>query len=213
MMPQPAALYLTRFDIDAVSAAPTLDLASGKDLSPLWKHQQPEPQEDIEARIAAAREEAYAEGAEAARAEAAAAIDEMRGALEAQLAEERQKWVAEEGELLKAQLTNGLTQLQDVLADSVGHILRPFVVESLRKQMIEELVGHVASMAANPDKIAIKICGPADLLVELQSRLGEGIFAIDYEVRDGIDVQVSAAQTMIETRLKVWIDLINANTE
>lgn len=212
MMPQPAALYLTRFDIDAVSAAPTLDLTSNKDLSPLWKHQ-PEPQEDIEGRIAAAREEGYAEGVEAARAEAAAAIEEMRNALEAQLAAERQKWVAEEGELLNAQLASGLTQLQDVLADSVGHILRPFIVESLREQMINELVGHVASMAANPDKIAIKICGPTDLLVELQTRLGEGVFAIEYEVRDGVDVQVIAAQTMIETRLKVWIDLINANTE
>jgi hypothetical protein len=212
MMPQPAALYLTRFDIDAVSAAPTLDLTANKDVSPLWKHQ-PEPQEDIEGRISAAREEGYAEGVEAARAEAAAAIEEMRNALEAQLAAERQKWVAEEGELLNTQLASGLTQLQDVLADSVGHILRPFIVESLREQMIEELVGHVASMAANPDKIAIKICGPADLLVELQTRLGEGVFAIEYEVRDGVDVQVIAAQTMIETRLKVWIDLINANTE
>jgi hypothetical protein len=211
-MPQPASLYLTRFDADTVSPAPTLDLAGGKDLSPLWKHQ-PEPQEDIEERIAAARDEGYAEGAEAARAEAAAAVEEMRSAFESQLATERQKWIAEEGELLRAQLASGLTQLQDVLADSVGHILRPFIVESLRRQMVDELVGHVASMAANPDKVAIKICGPTDLLVELQARLGEGVFAIEYEVRDGVDVQVSAAQTMIETRLKVWIDLINANTE
>ncbi len=211
-MAQPAALYLARFDTASVSAAPTLDLSPSKDLAPLWKHQ-PEPEEDIEGRIAAARDEGYAEGAEAARAEAAAAIEEMRGVLEAQLGAERQRWIAEEGELLKAQLASGLTQLQDVLADSVGHVLRPFVIESLRRQMIDELVGHVASMAANPDKIAIKICGPADLLVELQTRLGEGVFAIEYEVRDGVDVQVIAAQTMIETRLKVWIDLINANTE
>lgn len=210
-MPQPAALYLTRFDTET-AGAPSLDLGPGKELAPIWKH--PEPQhDDVEERLAAAREEGYAEGAEAARAEAATAQEEIRQAFEAQLQAERQRWVAEEAEALKAQLAGGLAQLQEVLADSVGHILRPFVVESLRRQMIEELVGHVASMAANPDKIAIKIHGPADLLVELQTRLGEGAFAIDYEVADGVDVQVIAAQTMIETRLKVWIDLINAKTE
>ena len=69
MMAQPAALYLTHFDTPPVTT-PALDLAPASDLAPLWE---PEPVEDREALLAAAREEGRAEGLETGRAEAAVA--------------------------------------------------------------------------------------------------------------------------------------------
>lgn len=79
--------------------------------------------------------------------------------------------------------------------------------------MLGELVEQVASMAASHDALVIKITGPADLLALLQEKLAELPLAIDYEQSDGVDVRVVAAQTMIETRLQAWIDLISAKME
>ncbi len=209
MMAQPAALYIAHFDSPAAASSP-FDLAATQDLSPIFAA---EPEEGREALLAAAYESGRAEGSEAAREEAAAEVEQARRDFDEQLAAERQKWAQEQGDALKEGLAAALGQIQDTLAECVGQILRPFVIDSLRQQMIGELIEHVASLAANHDAIAIQITGPADLLAHLQERFAELPLAIDYEACDGVDVRVVAAQTMIETRLQAWIDLISAKME
>lgn len=211
MMAQPVALYLTHFDAAPAKALPSLDFGTGTDLMPAWSPER--EQEEIEARIAAAREAGYAEGVEAAQAEAAAEREQAREAFDGELAAERQRWVAQEAESLTEKLAAALQQMQETLAECVGQVLRPFVIDALRRQMIEELVGHVGSVAASHDEIAMKISGPEDLIAELREKLGTLPLAIDYEVIDGVDVQVVTAQTMIETQLKAWIDLIDMRAE
>ena len=209
MMARPVALYLMRFDM-AAAAELSLDLVATQDQSPIWVADR---EDDPEALLAAAREAGHAEGAAAARAEAAAEQEQARRDFDEELAAERQKWLREEGETLKERLATALRQMQDTLAECVGQILRPFVINSLRRQMLGELVEQVASMAASHDALVIKITGPADLLALLQEKLAELPLAIDYEQSDGVDVRVVAAQTMIETRLQAWIDLISAKME
>ncbi|MGB8279242.1 MAG: hypothetical protein WCF20_15100 [Methylovirgula sp.] len=208
-MARPVALYLMRFDM-AAAAELSLDLVATQDQSPIWVADR---EDDPEALLAAAREAGHAEGAAAARAEAAAEQEQARRDFDEELAAERQKWLREEGETLKERLATALRQMQDTLAECVGQILRPFVIDSLRRQMLGELVEQVASMAASHDALVIKITGPADLLALLQEKLAELPLAIDYEQSDGVDVRVVAAQTMIETRLQAWIDLISAKME
>lgn len=209
MMARPVALYLMRFDT-AVAAELSLDLVATQDLSPI---RVADREDDPEALLAAAREAGRAEGTAAARAEAAAEQEQARRDFDEQLAAERQKWLREEGETLKERLATALRQMQDTLAECVGQILRPFVIDSLRRQMLGELVEHVASIAASHDAMVIKITGPADLLALLQGKLAELPLAIDYERSEGVDVRVVAAQTMIETRIQAWIDLISAKME
>lgn len=209
MMARPVALYLMRFDM-AAAAELSLDLVATQDQSPIWVADR---EDDPEALLAAAREAGHAEGAAAARAEAAAEQEQARRDFDEELAAERQKWLREEGETLKERLATALRQMQDTLAECVGQILRPFVIDFLRRQMLGELVEQVASMAASHDALVIKITGPADLLALLQEKLAELPLAIDYEQSDGVDVRVVAAQTMIETRLQAWIDLISAKME
>ncbi len=209
MTAQPAALYLTHFDSPPVTT-PALDLAPASDLAPLWE---PEPAENREALLAAAREEGHGEGLEAGRAEAAEQAEAMRKAYDEQLAVERQKWLDAESELLKAQLASALQQMKEQLGDCVGQILRPFVIESLRQQMLGELMGHIATMAAAHEAIDMVIAAPADLIEVLRKKLADLPLAIRYEPSESVDVSVTAGQTTIETRLKAWIDLIGAKLE
>ncbi len=209
MIAQPAALYLTHFDTPPVTT-PALDLAPASDLAPLWE---PEPAENREALLGAAREEGRAEGLEEGRAEAAVQAEAMRKAYDEQLAVERQKWLDAESELLKAQLTSALQQMKEQLADCVGQILRPFVIESLRRQMLDELMEHIATLAAAHEAIDMVIVAPADLIEVLRRKLADLPLAIRYAPGESVDVSVTAGQTTIETRLKAWIDLIGTKLE
>jgi hypothetical protein len=211
MMAQPAALYLTRFDAPAVETG-KLDLTAALEITPSWPLE-PEPEPDPTVLLAAEREAGRAEGAEAAGAAAALQLAQAHSDFEARLVAERQKWAQEQGEPLTEKLATALQQMQEALAETVGQILRPFIIEALRRQMMSELVEHVAAMAASHEEIAIKICGPADLIAHLHGKLAALPVAIDYEESEGVDVRVVAAQTMIETRLKTWIDLISARME
>lgn len=210
MMAHPAALYLTHFDTPPVTA-PALDLAPASDVALLWDP--PEPAEDREALLTAAREEGRVEGIETGRAEAALQAEAMRKAFDEQLAAERQKWLDAESELLKTQVANGLDQMKGSLADCVGQILRPFVIELLRRQMLDELLEHVATLAAAHEAIDMVITAPADLIGVLRNKLADLPLAVRYEPSELVDVSVTAGQTTIETRLKAWIDLIGAKLE
>lgn len=125
MMARPVALYLMRFDM-AAAAELSLDLVATQDQSPIWVADR---EDDPEALLAAAREAGHAEGAAAARAEAAAEQEQARRDFDEELAAERQKWLREEGETLKERLATALRQMQDTLAECVGQILRPFVID------------------------------------------------------------------------------------
>ncbi len=119
MMAQPVALYLTHFDAAPAKALPSLDFGTGTDLMPAWSPER--EQEEIEARIAAAREAGYAEGVEAAQAEAAAEREQAREAFDGELAAERQRWVAQEAESLTEKLAAALQQMQE----TSGRMCRP----------------------------------------------------------------------------------------
>jgi flagellar biosynthesis/type III secretory pathway protein FliH len=208
-MAQPAALYLTRFDVEE-PVETSLDLIGTPDQPLSWL---PEPEEDIEARLAAAREAGHAEGMEAARAEAAAEREQAARDFDELLATERQKWISNEAAVLAEKLTAAVAQMQETLAECVGQVLRPFVVDALRKQMLAELVEQVAAIAASHEGLAMKITGPADLIAGLREKFAALLLAVDYQPGDGVDVHVVAGQTTIETRLRAWIDLINAKLE
>lgn len=208
-MPQPAALFLAHFDAPpAKSLGP--DLLPSQEIAPIWE---PQPVEDRDALLVAAHDAGRAEGLETARAEAEAEAEAMRRGFEEQLAAERAKWLSEESEPLKARLAAALAQIKESLADSVGQILRPFVIEILRREMLDELVVHVTTMAASHDAIELRISAPDDLVEILRQKLADLPLAIRYEPSDGVDVSVVAGQTTIETRLKSWIDLFGAKME
>jgi hypothetical protein len=210
MNPRPAALYLTHFDVASVPH-PLTESLEVTELAPHWALEHEE--DTLPARLAEAREEGRAEAAAAAEQRAAADLQRLQVEHETHLAAERQKWRDEEASILQDRLGTALRRIEDDLAECVARILRPFIIESLRRQMIGELVEHVGTLVASHDMMAIMIAGPPDLIAVLQEKLAGLPIAIAYNESDGVDVRVTAEKTMIETRLKAWIDLIAAKME
>lgn len=209
MTARPVAECLVRFE-PSHDAEPALDLCGAIEPVPLWK---PEAEENHEAALEAARESGRQAGLDEARAESSAALDREREAFEQRLAAERERWLGEEAEQLHERLAAGIRRLEESISECVARVLRPFVIDTLRRQMIDDLIEHIATMIGSNEKIAIKIAGPADLLASLREKLAPLPAAIDYEQRDRVDVSVVAEQTAIETQLEAWIKLITPETE
>ena len=70
-----------------------------------------------------------------------------------------------------------------------------------------------ATLAAAHEAIDMAIIAPADIIDVLRKKLADLPLAIRYEPSESVDVTVTAGQTRIETRLKAWIDLIDAKLE
>jgi flagellar biosynthesis/type III secretory pathway protein FliH len=161
-------------------------------------------------------EEAMAAGREEGRASAAAdfavELEQQRRELEGQIAAARQAWLAEEGERLSAAHAAALSQLQSEIADGVARILKPFLVLSLRDQVLDALSETMRTVLKD-DKPLLKVSGPEDLLEALRERMGQDEASISYEAAPAVEVSVVADHTVIETRLKAWIDRFDAATE
>jgi hypothetical protein len=203
-MRRPVADYLIEIsaavDEEAVLIAPLAN-----DLAPLWPE---EPEPDWQAAIDAAREEGRAAGLEAAAAEYDEKLAMTRETFDSDLKNAREAWAADEGQRLREQLDNALAAIEERLTDGVARVVRPFVIASLREQMIAKLIENVRTIVGSSDHIAIKISGPADLLAILQAKLQGSGAACEYVEHDAIDVGVVTNETSIDTQLRAWIDLI-----
>ena len=105
-----------------------------------------------------------------------------------------------------------LSQLQSEIADGVARILKPFLVLSLRDQVLDALSETMRTVLKD-DKPLLKVSGPEDLLEALRERMGQDEASISYEAAPAVEVSVVADHTVIETRLKAWIDRFDAATE
>lgn len=209
MIARPVAECLVRFE-SPDDFEPALDPCGAIAPAPIWTQ---ETEENREIALQAARESGREAGLDEARAEFAGALDRERETFEQGLVAERQRWLREEAEQLREGLTAGIRSLEESIAQCVARVLRPFVIDSLRRQMVDDLIDHIATMIGSNEKIAIKIMGPADLLAVLRERLASVPAAVDYEPQACVDVSVIAEQTAIETQLEGWIKLIAAETE
>ncbi|MGO9007087.1 MAG: hypothetical protein ACLQIQ_03870 [Beijerinckiaceae bacterium] len=213
MMARPVAHYLERFEKEP---EPEPHPGRGTDFVSIPSCPQDmseAPADDSLLQLEAARECGRAEGLEAARQEFAAELERAARLHHEQLEAARRKWSEEESDALRASLTAGLAEMEARLAQGMSKVLAPFVIDALRKQMIEELTETIAVLTGSNETISIRISGPADLLDLLRGKLAEAPARIEYELSEGVDVSVRAEQTMIETQLNAWIARITAALE
>jgi hypothetical protein len=204
----PISRYLVQFGVEEeVAVEEDLDVV----LQPLSTKAE-ELIENREAELEAAREE----GRMAARAEAAihleTALQNQGLDYERRLGEERNSWIAEESNKLGVGLTDALAQLETLLTSSVEAILRPFVIESLRRQIIDELVSNISILLAG-DYPLIEVSGSADLLAVLRDKFSSAQVTIDYKPNNSPDVRVVAHHTVIESQLSAWIKRFDLSKE
>jgi hypothetical protein len=166
------------------------------------------PTPDVEARINESYERGLRDGAAGARAELA-----QTRALE--VAAERERIEVERIDFHLneyAQLANvigaGLIEIEERISASVARILSPFIESQMTRQVIDQLSECIRSLRASASPALITIRGPEHLLHLLRERAASLGAHVEYVVQDGIEVSVEARDTLIESQLKSWADLL-----
>jgi len=209
MMARPVAHYLVKFDL-ADSAATRGEAPRGIEAPDLPE----EPSDDDAGRaVLAAKEEAFAAGFAAAGREFEARLAKERQEFEMQLAAERENCIRQESEKLSEKIKAALEMAEANIAGSIARVLRPFVVDAVRRKSVDQLVEHVAALLRGRERPFIEIRGPVDLLARLREAFPPSTAAIDYIPDDSIDVKVAAGETMIESQLALWVTRIRQSEE
>ncbi len=210
MTAYPVARYLIEFGREAEEIA--VPAAFDTVLQPLSSKPEEAP-DTHELLLDAAREE----GRNEVRAQAQTLINDtlttQKRDFEIRLVEERKLWVETESAKWTLGLANAIAQLEARLAEGVDAVLRPFLIETLRRQMIDELAHNVGILLNSDENPAIEISGAADLLTALREKLSAVPAAIDYKPNESIDVRIVAHHTIIESQLRAWIERFDLSQE
>lgn len=224
---QTLSRFLPHFSLDGAARPPGREgqgarsrpgaEGAGLGASPL---QPPAPtftQEEVGLAVSQAVREAMTRArAELAASEAARREDAERfeATLKERIATARAEWSEAEGDRLAAAMGVAFGTLETRICDVLGRILVPFVGEAMRARAITEARQAIADLLSQPMPPdvalpALTVRGPEDLLVVLKERLGapEGIV---FSAGPGAEIEVTCADTLIETRLKAWSDLLAA---
>jgi hypothetical protein len=166
---------------------------------------------DIEVQI----EEAHARGILEARAEAQVELDvaitKQAAEFDKKLATERQRWAAEQGERLAELIASELEKIEQRVSDCVSRILQPLLAEQIRSRAVDELARSLGAMLSKGEFAKITISGPQDLLSAMEARLDGSQAGLSFEVADGVELSVSADDTILETRIGSWGETIKGN--
>ena len=172
------------------------------------------PVEDREALIAAAeargREQGRAEALEETSVQAAIERAAQQALFEEGLAQARRDWSEAQGEALAVGFTAAMQALDTALSDRVARLIAPVLGQALQRQALDELGAALRRILAEPQRPAVRVRGPEDLIAALSTRLGGLAAGIAFEAEAGPEVSVSAGETVIETELAAWSRLIAA---
>lgn len=171
-----------------------------------------EAKADREFEVSEAHARGVVEGRSAAQVEFDSVAATQAVAFEQRLATERETWVAEEGERLARMIDGGLDDIEQRVSDLVSEVLKSFVSESVRSKAVGELGDALKSMLSKGEYAKVVVSGPADLIAEVKSRLGDGTAGVSFVEADGIDVVVNADDTVLATRIGAWVAAIGDGT-
>lgn len=208
MMARPIAQYLAEF-----GASPLADVLG--DASPVTIPCPPDEPvtEDLMLSLQRARDEGMSEGYAAARDEYEAQLQRVRLSFEARLTAEREVWTRQESEKLSEDIKAIFAEIESNIAGCVERVLKPFVIECLRRQMIDLLAEAVGVLLSGGESPLIEIRGPEDLLAMLREKLAILSGTINYSPDDSVDVRIVAGQTLIESRIGAWAERIKSMPE
>jgi flagellar biosynthesis/type III secretory pathway protein FliH len=208
MKPIPIAQYLNRFE----RAEPTPVEATPRRHAVLLKPRStPVPVvEDAEAGLHEAFERGRQEGFAAARAEAAAALARQTSEQKEWMEAERLAFQTGEYARLADEISAGLFEIEERIAQTVAGILRPYLAQEQSKRVIQALSENLGRILSGDSPALLKIAGPEYVLNVLRDRLSKHPVKVEYSSQEGMDVTVEAQHTIIKSQLQAWIDLIDS---
>jgi hypothetical protein len=209
-MPLPAAARLVEFSTTLSSEQPRRGIQTfTRSVPPAV-----EVVVDREAeRVAAAFLRGRNEGLDTARSEYQSKLAQAEASFEERLAAQRSLWAGDQGAALSERIDLAFEALGTDVGDAVAAILAPFVEETLRARIVEELLRTLEKTLKGGRPASLKMSGPEDILESIRRTLGDSAAAIEFEATDDIDVRVVADRTVIETQLEAWLRRISGRNE
>ena len=169
----------------------------------------PEPEVDMEAKLAEAYHRGVQEGLDAGKAEAATARALERAELQKRAVIEKLDFQMNEYARLSETIANGFAEIERRIAQAAARVLKPLLVEEVVKQIVDELVENVARLTRAGGVSLLKIKGPEPLLSALKPKVEKLAVEVEYVEEDGIEISVAAQATEIHSELGAWMRLID----
>ena len=151
------------------------------------------------------RQSLIEEGRRAAQVEFEAAIDRERAEFNERLQAERKAWVSEEGNRLAEQIVGALRDFQTSLDSNLERILEPFVIESVRRKILSDVIAQLRALIADRERPVIQLSGPMDLLEAICAELSSSEVTAAITDIGGIDVKARIGATLVETSMEEWL--------
>ncbi len=147
------------------------------------------------------------------RAEAvlAVALEDQTRKFEEQLAAARREWTEVQAERMTSQLVSVHEVLETKISASLARVLRPIVVDEVRKQAVSDMRASIEKMMANSAHPAIEVSGPPDLLDALSDAMSDIAVAVSYRPDASCDLRVIAGDTVLETQMQEWASRLAAS--
>ena len=160
--------------------------------------------------VEAARREGEGGGRAAAMREYENSLAQQEAAFHDRLVEARRNWASEESDRLAALFDAQLVRLSEELSDHIAAILTPLVGGHAAERMTLSLMERLDRLLRGAEAATIDIAGSADLVDAMRARCEARGLSAHYEISDGVDVALHCDATLIETRLSVWVEELNA---
>ncbi len=120
------------------------------------------PEQDIEQRIEEAHIRGVLEGRAEVQGEFNAQSQRQAEAAEQRLKLERARWVADEEPGLGELIVSSLQGIETQLADQVGRIPKPFLLERVRQRAMAEFVSALDALLLKGEYSKIAVSGPEE---------------------------------------------------
>ena len=106
-------------------------------------------------------------------------------------------------------LEQGLVELQEATARSLVVILEPFLKESIRNRAVDEVILKIGRLIESDGHALMRVSGPALLVERIRTAFAGRVGAVEFVVSEKADVTCLARDTVIETRLRDWVDALS----
>ncbi len=160
---------------------------------------------DIREATEAWYQKGLAEGTEKAREACEAAMARKDEECKVWLVQARRNWAQTQSALLAQQTANAIANLKSEIEETVARILMPIVEKTLAEEALSKLGIEIGKLLSDDDAIKLKISGPSDLVSQLTDLIPPNVSVTVIAGGDS-EVAVFANKTVIETRLKEWLD-------
>lgn len=108
------------------------------------------------------------------------------------------------GETLAIQVQAAFGVLEERLGNVIGEILQPFVLESVRNDILQTFSEALQKLIQSKEDCVVTVRGPQALLEGLKDGLGGLVDAVRLEPGEGCELTASLGATVIETQLEAW---------